>query len=274
MKRLLTSVILALVVAVATAGCSEKTVTVQSGEKVVCTYGETISITERMVDVPESEAGDYKINVKTITCAYHRKLAALYAAAQKALTDGDLKAAKESLTQVVALDAAFRKAAEQIKAIDAGQTPPADTTAPPSGTGGSGSDLPEAPVASLAAWVPDTLAGYTAQPIIVDPIALTREYLPTSKGAITVVVVVVEQYPSATVAKNRTVETIARAYSADRTSLTVEGRKLEFGTDGGKFAAIAWNEGSIGVAIEAASSGKSAAGLKAELSSIAAALIP
>jgi hypothetical protein len=270
------AVVLALLLVVAAAGCGERMVKVQTGERVVCVYGETVSSNVKTIEVPASKVADYKVVTKTVTCEKHKALEALYAAAQKAIAAGDLAAARAKLAEVLGLDANFRKAADQAAQIDAGKKPAPDTggstggTTPPIPGGG----VPEGPVASLAVWVPDKLAGYKADIVDADSVSLTRQYVPTSTKPLTSLVVVAEQYKDAAAAAAAGAATIARQYSTGRATLTVKSRTLQYGTSSKKFAAVAWNEGGVLVVIEAYSAAGSTTALKDELASVAAALIP
>jgi hypothetical protein len=267
----------AVIMALLVAGCGERMVKVQTGERVVCIYGELVSSTVKTVEVPASKAIDYKVVTKTVTCAKHKAIEDLYAAAQKAIAAGDLKTARAKLAEVLGLDATYRKAAQQAAQIDAGKKPAADTGSGPTGsttpTATPGGGIPEGPVASLASWVPDTLAGYKADAVEADTVSLTRQYVPTGSKPVASIVVVAEQYKDAATAKAAAARTIASQYSTGRTTVTVKGRTVLFGTLSKQFAALAWNEGAVLVVIEGYTSSGTAAGLKDELASVAAALI-
>lgn len=274
-SRGVAAIVAAVAIAVAASGCCERTVKVETGELVVCTYGETVSSSVRTIEVPASKVRDYEVFTRTVTCDKHKSLEALYRAAQEALAAGDLKTAKAKLAQVVAIDATFRKAAGQIAQIDAGKAPKPD-----SGTGAPGSTpttgtpggQPSGPVMSLAVFVPDTLSGYTADPIQADAAALTREYIAPGSAAVRSVVVVAEQYKDAASAKAAASATIASMYPSRKATVPVEGRVLQYGASSTRFAAVAWNEGAILVVIEGYSPSGSSA-LKTELAEVAAAII-
>jgi hypothetical protein len=280
MKRTV-SIALVLAVILATigaAGCGEKMVKVQTGEKVVCSYGETVSSTVKTIEVPASKASAYTVVTRMVLCPRHRAIEALYAAAQSAIRAGDLAAAQAKLDELLALDPNYRKAANQRADIASGKKPVADGgTGADTGTGDTGGTDPGAtptgPVASLLAYVPATIAGYTAEPVIEDPAALTRQYIPSAAGPVVVAVVVAEQMKDAESAKAAATRTIASQYPTSRATMTVEGRTLDFGVNGAKFAAVAWNEGAITVAIEVYGSGSTAA-LKSALQSLATSVIP
>jgi hypothetical protein len=264
-----------LTAAVVVAGCGEKMVKVQTGEKVVCTYGETVSSSVKTIEVPASRVDAYKVVVRPVLCSRHRAIEALYSAAQRLITAGNLTLAAEKLARIVELDPNYRKAAQQKKDIAAGKTPVADTgtgpdpgsgtAAPPGGTG-----VPETPVASLAIWVPDTLSGYTAQPVIADAGALTREYVPASGATVSAVVVVVQQLYSEAQAKAFATGTIRSGYPSNRTTLAIGSKTADFGTRG-HYAAVAWNQGALTVVVEVYGSG-SVAALKAAAQAIGAAI--
>ncbi len=272
------AVLFALAIALAVAGCGERTVTVQTGERVVCTYGETVSSTVKSIEVPASKASGYKVVTKTVTCEKHKVIEAIYAAAQRAIEAGDLKAARDKLAEVIGLDANFRKAGEQIALIDAGKKPVPDT-----GTGGTGSTtptstpgggIPEGPVASLSTWVPDVIAGYKAEPVVADATALTRDYVPTSSKSVTSLVVVAEQFKDAASAKAAAAAMIASQYPSARSTVTADGRTLLYGASSKEFAAVAWNEGAVMIVVESYAAAGTLGSTKSELTSVAAAIIP
>jgi hypothetical protein len=261
--------------ALSTVGCGEKMVKVQTGEKVVCTYGETVSSTVKTIEVPASKVDAYTVVVRPVLCARHRAIETLYAAAQRLITAGNLKLASDKLARVLELDPTYRKAAEQKKDIDAGKTPAADPgTGPGGGTGSTdttgGTGVPETPVASLAAWVPDTLAGYTAQPVIADAGALTREYVPAPGAPVIAAVVVAQQLYNEARAKAFATGTIRSGYPSSRSAVTIGPRTADFGTRG-RYGAIAWNQGAITVVVEVYGTG-GVDSLKTAAQAIAAAI--
>jgi hypothetical protein len=261
--------------ALSTVGCGEKTVKVQTGEKVVCTYGETVSSTVKTIEVPASKVDAYKVVVRPVLCSRHRAIEALYAAAQRLITAGNLKLAAEKLARVLELDPNYRQAAKQKKDIDAGKTPAVDPgTGPDGGTGSTdttgGTGVPETPVASLATWVPDSIAGYTAQPVIADAGALTREYVPAPGAPVIAVVVVAQQLYSEAQAKSYATGTIKSGYPSNRTTLTIGPKTADFGTRG-RYGAVAWNQGAITVVVEVYGTG-GAASLKTVAQALGAAI--
>jgi hypothetical protein len=278
---LLTGVAVAAILAVTlvfSGCCAEQTVKVKTGEEVLCTYGEVVSSNVKEIDVPASEAGKYTVTKTTITCPRHLELERLYAEAQAALAAGDVIGAKAKLAEIIAKEPTYRSAKRQADDIAAGRTPAPDTTPPPSAPVGSPTDtgttgIPAAPVASLSKWVPDVIPGYAARVVVADASALTREYVPTAKGPVDVVVVVAEQKADDAAAKRAAGATIASSYGADRSTISVKGRILEFGTYSTGFAAVAWNEGGILVVAEAHVTDRKPADAKSALQAVAEAII-
>lgn len=254
------------------AGCRPATVKVETGERVTCVYGHLVSENVKVIEVPAADADKYGVVNRTVTCDRHKALEKLYADAQAAIAKGDFKGAREMLAAILKDDPNFPKAAEQAKAIDTGKKPSADTTGTAGGNTGGGKQ-PVGPVANLTGWVPDKLAGYSAQPVIADELQVTREYLATGSGNLESLVIVVEQYKTTTAAKQAITTRIKRDYPVSPSSASAKGRTLYFGTDGRRFALVAWNEGGLLVAIEGSARDRKPAGLKAALTAVANAII-
>jgi hypothetical protein len=251
-------------------GCQQK-VTVEAGERVVCTYGEVVTDTVKTIEVPADQADRYGVVERTVTCERHARLADLYAAAQTAIRSGDLKTAREKLAAVVAGDPLFLKAAAQLKDIEAGKKPQPDSGGS-TGGGSSGDQKPVGPVANLLRFVPDVLIGYKAQPVVADVYTLTREYVPSGGGDVESLVIVVEQYKDAASAK-QAIASIKGDYPVSPSSPAANGRTLYFGTDGTRFGLVSWNENGVVVAVEASSKSRRPAGLKGALVSIAGEIV-
>ena len=264
------------------AGCN-RTVRVETGERIVCTYGEVVTDTIHTVEVPSDQAAKYKVVRETITCDRHKRLEALYGEAQAAIIAGDLKIARIKLAEIVTTEPTFKNAQQQLDAIDEGKTPTVDTSV--SATSGSGAtktpapgstpsqgQQPVGPVATLSTWVPDTLPGYTSTPIIADVYTLTRQYLPAKSDPTDALVVVVEQYKDAAAAKAAIANDLGRSYPTNSSTVTVNGRSVYFGTDGHRLAIVAWNENGVIVAVEGSSKTGKPTALKAHLTSLVAAI--
>lgn len=269
-------IVLALLTAGALTGCA-RTVRVETGEIVTCTYGEVVTNTVRVVEVPADKAAAYHVISKTVTCDRHKHLEDLYAQAQAAILASDLEAAKAKLAEVVKGDATFRRAQAQLDALKAGKTPVPDagSSGGPNngGTGGPGGQQPVGPIANLSDRLPDTLPGYKASPIIADVFTLSREYVPGDDAPTDSLVIVVEQYKNATAAKSAISAEVTSRYRDDVSTVKVAGRSLRFGTDGKRFATIVWYEGGVLVALEASSSTRKPANLKSHLVALASEIV-
>lgn len=283
-RRLSLIVAASLTAVVLLTGCS-RTVRVETGERITCSYGEVVTDTVKSVEVAAGKAGDYRVVRTTVTCDRHKLLEKTYAEAQAAIIAGDLVTARAKLLEVVTLEPLFASARQQLDAIDAGEKPTPDasvktpTTTTPSSPAATSTAKPDSgqvpvgPVASLSGWVPDALPGYSATPIIADVYVLTREYLPSKSAPTDALVAVVEQYKDATSAKLAIKNELRRSYPSGGSTLTIEGRSVYFGTDGQRRAIVAWNEGGIVIAIEGAAADGSPAGLKSHLSGLVAAIV-
>ena len=275
-RRFLSAVVVAAIAgALALSGCTQ-VVRVETGEIVTCTYGEITTDTVRVIDVPADQAANYTVTRETTTCPLHLRAEALYAEAQAAILASDLATAKAKLAEIVGLDATFRRAKTQLDAIDAGQTPVPDTgsTKPSTtSTGTADGQLPVGPVASLAGYVPDTLAGYTAQPIIADAFTLTREYIPAVGSPIAHLVIVAEQNKDAKAADAQIKAVVAPSSGFDVSTVNVAGRDMRFGTDGSLFATLCWNDNGVLVVIEASSAAHKPADLKSNLVTLAGGIV-
>lgn len=279
MRRIPVLVALAVaMVAVVLAGCGPKMVEVQTGEKVVCTYGETISSTVKTVEVAADKATGYKVTVKTIVCDRHTKLEALYSTAQNQIKAGKLNEARASLTKVLAADPSFGQALAQLNAINAGKTPTVDSGFVPgatvsAGTGASagagGEQVPVGPIDSLRVFVPDSLPGYTASAPVIDVYAIVREYTPTVAGRVAGLVISVEQYKSAAAASAAIASGVKRDYPAEASTVSVKTLKGYFGTDGRRFSVVAFNDGAVVVVIEGQVSSGDPGALNGDLSALA-----
>lgn len=271
--RATTLLLLTLALLTGAAGCRQKTVTVRSGEIVLCTQGEVVSDTTEELEVPEDEVGEYAVTTRVVTCDLHSKLEALYAQAQKAISDGDMDAAAKALAEVLDLDPTYRDARSQLNDIDAGKTP-----APGSSTSGGaivpgdsntpGGDAPTGPSLNLVDYMPDRITGFVGQGLIADPLVLTRDYLPETPGAIIKLVIVAEQFKDAAGAKAEATSTLKNTYPTDWSQISIDGRTAYFGSNR-SVAIVAFVDGAILVAVEGAASSGEGAALKSRLIDLA-----
>ncbi len=261
-------------------GCGEKEVSVRTGERVVCTYGEEVSSSVRTIKVPADEAAEHSVRTRRVTCDRHTQLEKLYAEAQAAIEKKDLATAKKKLAEVVEGDSSFRLASRQLEDISSGRTPTVDGGAPggsgtssPSTGGGSqpatptgGTDSggstpkepsrPEGPVASLLAYTPDALAGYRVRPPAADVFLISREYLPLTEGPIVAIVIQVEQHRSTQAARKWLADNVKAKYTHSAQNVRIDGRDTYMANDGRRFAIVGWSEGPVSVAIEAEAAAK------------------
>jgi len=255
-------------------GLTQEMVTVRSGEIVLCTEGEVVSDTTTSLEVPADEVKDHGVTTRVITCELHAKLAALYATAQAAIAEGDLETAKSALAEIVELDPLYRRASSQLQEIEDGETPDADTGTTDNDPGEPvdpgeepGTENPVGPIVNLTVYTPDTLPGFVGQGLIVDPLALTRDYLPSEPGPASKLVIVVEQFQSAESARAELEATIKPSYPDEPADVTVG--------DGGYYGAnrsvavVAFTDGALLVVVEIASSEGDASGLKSTVIDLA-----
>lgn len=255
MKRLVVALLALLLFSSAalTTGCKQRTVTVRSGEVVICTAGEVLEDSTEELDVPADEVAKYSVSTRVITCDRHGSLADLYADAQRLLDAGDADGAREKLASIVDRDPAYRNAKQQLADIDAGNKPSADAGTPPAETPDTPAtpDTPDdevvGPIATLINYVPDSLDGYSAQEIIVDPVVLTRFYLPVSKDA-DQLVISAEQMADAKAAQ-ASVDALKGTYPLNTAAVDLGGTKAYFGTQGG-FAVVGFAQGAVFVSVE------------------------
>lgn len=255
--------------------CAPKMVRVETGTRVVCTYGEVVSSTVRSIEVPADQASSYGVVTKVVTCSKHEKLQELYAAAQAAIASGDMKAASSKLAEVIALDPTFRRAKTQLDTVNAGKKPVPDTSSTPSSPSTSAQSpgtgvQPVTPTGDLGAWLPDSLTGYTARQPIADVYSVSREYVPVAGSADGYLVIAAEQFKDAKSAQAAITYSIARQYAQDVTKQTIDGRSVRFGSDGRQFATAAWNEGGVLIVIEEDLAGRSASAVTSHLTAVVA----
>lgn len=237
------------------AGCQPK-VEVKTGERVVCTEGHVISEDISTIEVPANEIANHKVTTVVQTCPQHTELVALYESAQKAIAEGDLKTAETNLAKIVASDPAFRKAKTQLDKVRTGEKPAVDNEqpAPPATTDGTNSKPGEGdtstPAGSLLKWAPDNIKGFKANRPIVELLNISREYSPESMTKAKSFVIVAEQAKTAKGAQAALDNQVKQQYPADSDTVTINGRKAYFGTNGNRFAAIGFTDGAVMVALE------------------------
>ncbi len=272
MKRFL-SVLLMLALLSSTVligGCKERTVTVKTGEIVICTAGEIIEDNTKEVQVPESDVAKYSVTTRVTTCPEHGSIASLYDAAQKAIAAGDLKTAAAKLQEVLALNPTYKNAAAQLKDVEAGKTPKPDTGSSGNTTGTTTPDEPTDAVSNLVKYVPDTIAGYSAQGIIADPASITRNYLPTSGNADQLVIMAEQTVDDKAAAAM--IATLKTLYPGSAATVAIGSKKGYFGVrDAYAFVVVA--DGPVVVSVELHAKSGKAVDLKAAALKVASAIV-
>lgn len=280
MSRRFASVAMTLVfaLAVGSAGCSRKMVTVSTGEIVLCTEGEIVSDTTEEVQVPDNEVGEHYVKTTVITCDRHARLAELYEKAQQAIRDKDFETAQGLLAQVVEMDPAYRRARQQAEDIEKSKTTSADASPGQGSTGGDSGDTggqdagtgdePVGPIMNLAGYVPDKLPGFVGQGLVADPFVITRNYLPEKPGSMKFLVIVAEQFIDAKAASAELNGAIKRDYPESGGAVTVSGKSGYFGARDGT-GIVAFVDGAVLVAVEGTSSSGDGPALKTAITDIA-----
>lgn len=248
---LVAGIALALVAAIFGITRIKPSVEVTTGTRVVCKYNHPISENIKKIKVPADQASLYRVKTVTRTCAKHRQAEELYAQAQSALAEGDTKKAKTKLTEVIALDSSFESAAQQLETIERGKKPSADTTEnPPSKSPKPAEEPGGGGATALTEWVPSALKGYSAQAPLVEAMAVTRQYFPSSSNDVVQLVIVAEQYKTPTGAKRALGTEVKAKYTSDEAALTAGSHAAYYGTDGSRFAVIGFTQGAVMIAVE------------------------
>lgn len=262
-------------------GCSKQMVTVQTGEIVLCTYGEIVSDTTEDIEVPADEVADHGVTTTVVTCDFHQKLASLYEAAEKALAEGDLEAAERAFAEIAGSDPSYRDAATRLADLRgdgdgsaaagssaagaaggtaSGSTPGSNGGSTPGSSGGSapgttpgttpgGDDGPVGPIANLTTYIPDRLPGFVGQAVYSDPFVLFRDYLPERQGKIVQLAVEVEQFRDGAMATGNLDSRARVRYSSNPDDLKIGSHDAYFGTRPG-YAGLAFTNGGIFVLLE------------------------
>jgi len=253
-------------------GCKKQMVTVETGEIVICTYGEIVSDTTEEIEVPANEVAEHGVKTTVVTCDFHQKLEALYEAAEKALAEGDTEAAERAFAEIAETDSTYRDAAARLATLRAGgtaaagdaasggassgDTPGESTSGGTSGgTGGTtpstpGDDAgPVGPIANLTTYIPDRLPGFVGQRIYSDPFVLFRDYLPESPGKIVQMAVEVEQFKDNSYARQNLDDRVRTRYILNGQDLKIGSLDAYFGTRP-NFAGLAFTEGPVFILME------------------------
>jgi hypothetical protein len=257
-------------------GCKRQMVTVETGEVVLCTYGEIVSDTTEEIEVPADEVAEHGVTTTVVTCDLHQKLETLYEAAEAALAEGDTEAAERAFAEIAETDSSYRDAASRLAELRAGgagaaaaggtsaegtapdgttpggTTPGATDPATPGGSTPSTPDegeTPVGPIANLTTYIPDRLPGFVGQRIYSDPFVLFRDYLPESAGKMVQLAIEVEQFKDNDYARANVDERVKTRYASNGKDLQIGSLDGYFGTRPG-FAGLAFTEGPVFVLLE------------------------
>lgn len=259
-----------LVSALALAGACQRMVDVQTGTRTVDAQGKVISENIRTIKVPADKAGEYRVVTITQRALNADSIASLYAQAQKDIMSGETTSALKKLEQLLSFTSDYRQAKKQREAIKQGKKVSPDTDKPPS----SSSTTTKTPgqqaqtAGSLLRWTPDTLSGFTAAQPLVDSLTCTREYRPKSGSDAESLVIVAEQFRTADEAKLALKSQVKQRYPKNAETISVNGHEAYFGSDGKRFAVIAFTSGTAMVAVEASPDSGSPSGLKSLLTGV------
>jgi len=250
-------------------GCKQRMVSVKTGEIVICTVGEVIEDNTVEKQVPEKDVAKYSVTTRITTCDDHQNIESLYDEAQKAIAAGDLKTAAAKLGEVLVLNPSYKNAAAQLKDVEAGKTPKPDTTGSGTTTSTPTPDEPSDAVSNLLKYVPDVIAGYSAQGVIADPASITRNYVPTSGNADQLVIMAEQTVDAKSAAAM--LASFKATYAQSSESITVAGKKGFFGVRDA-FAFVAFTDGPVVVSIELHAKSGKAVDLKAAALKVAEAI--
>ena len=272
MRRVFAGIALLVSLGLVLGGC-QRSVEVESGLTVTCTYGHEISDDVKTIKVPAKNASAYRVRKETRTCDRHLALEALYSEAQVALGTGDTKLAETRLAQILADDPTFRNAAQQREAIARGEKPaPDDSTVAPAPTPPTASDPKpgdgdtSGPIGALEKYVPAALEGYTAQRASTDALVMSRNYVPDGSSQAVLFVIQAEQFRTAAEAKAALADTMRFATSKSASSQDINGHEVKLGDNGRDSSFAGFTDGSILVSMEmAAKSGVDPSKLKSSM---------
>lgn len=272
MRRVFAGIALLVSLGLVLGGC-QRSVEVESGLTVTCTYGHEISDDVKTIKVPAKNASAYRVRMETRTCDRHLALEALYSEAQVALAAGDTMLAETRLAQIVADEPTFRKAAQQREAIKRGEKPaPDDSSVTPTPTPPTASDPKpgdgdtSGPIGALEKYVPAALEGYTAQRASTDALVMSRNYVPDGSSQAVLFVIQAEQFRTAAEAKAALVDAMRFATSKSASSQDINGHEVKLGDNGRDSSFAGFTDGSILVSMEmAAKSGVDPSKLKSSV---------
>lgn len=246
-------------------------VKVTYGTKVVCKYGHVVDDNTKTREVPRYLAKAYRIRLKEIVCADHKKIEKLHAKAEKALEKGDKKAALKMFEEIARLDPKFKDVTKTIGQLT-GKIP--EEGDQKNGSGGSkvaDDDFQnkDSSLSFMIALLPEKLDGYKTLNTYEGDLNAGRYYEPVDKKEKIRLLVSVRDSGRKESAEDYLNKNVYLPYSEDSKKVTINKVKVYFGTDGREFAIMGWEKSGIVYQSElAAASGKNPANLLDDLEDV------
>jgi len=228
----------------ASCGCT-KEVSVQTGMKTVCVYGETLDDTVRTIKVPESQAKKYRVITKRVLCDKHRLAQKYFEQGQALARQGKYPEALKAFQKAAEYDPDFKDVSTWIASggKSGGSSTPSNGSSSSNGGGSSGSSS-SASTAAWLSWFPATDADYVAGSVAKDKLrdaqTAQRNYTPKPARSRTVATLVITLYKYKTAQKASAfiVGTSKTAFPSNRKTIS-SFHNAYFGTRGPD-ATLAW----------------------------------
>lgn len=251
-------------------GCGERKTEVQSGTRTVDARGSVVVENIQTLQVPDEMAIGYRVTTITIPPTDLEGAATLYARAQEHITSGETSSALKRLERLLTVVPSYRDAIEQRDAIRKGKAAKPDPGWLPgpktegfdlSGKAGQNAD-------SLLRWVPDHIEGFTAGKPVANSLTALRDYAPAAGSPARILAIVAERYESPSEANAGLETLVKRRYPKSSTNLAVNGHDVYFGTDSYNLGVVAFTSGPVMIAVQAAPTAGSPAGLQKILTAV------
>jgi hypothetical protein len=252
-------------------GCGDHKTDVQTGTRTVDARGNVVIERIRTLQVPAETAIGYHVTTMTIPPFDLEGVATLYARAQEHITSSETSMALKRLERLLKVVPDYRNAVGQRDAIRRGASVKADPgwLPGPKTDGFALSGKQGQNAGSLLRWMPDRLEGFAAGKPVANSLTALRDYAPATASPARVLAIVAEQYSSPGEASASLEALVKRRYPKSSASVPVNGHDVYFGTDGSNLGVVAFTSGSVMVAVEAAPTAGSPAGLQATLIAVA-----
>lgn len=285
MRRVLRTTLvvsLVLLLALLATSCGGSEVKVRTGLRVVCKYGHTIKDTSQFVSVDPDKAKDYRVTEKITVCPLHLRAQRLFAQAQSALARHNKPKAKSLLAKVIAIDPTFEGAAERYRSLGGKAPVVTGSTSANKGSsgsngsgggsgggGGGGGNNPGAQ-GSYLSRIPKSFSSYRLVSQNEDVLSGTRMFVRTNTTyrvrLLTASVTWIGKRPGFAAWYR---QNCGAKYAAGAKSIRVGNKAAKFGTDGSKFALIAWEVSGLAFQVEMEARSGSPRSLETDAVSIA-----